>query len=165
MAGAGLIAALASGGAFSATGTTVTVVAGKPTELSLRLTPKSVPAGRVVFKVQNQGKKPHRFLICTSSKGGSANSCPGKGTPVLLPGKAASLTVTLASGRFEFLDSVAGNAKAGAKGVLVVKAATTQPVSSPTPTTPTPDRDDPVDRRVHHHGRRGHCRHRLELAR
>ena len=138
MAGAGLIAALASGGAFSATGTTVTVVAGKPTELSLRLTPKTVPAGRVVFKVQNQGKKPHRFVICSSSKGGSANSCPGKGTPVVSPGKAASLTVTLASGRFEFLDSVAGNAKAGAKGVLVVEAATTQPVSSPTPTTPTP---------------------------
>ena len=138
MAGAALVAALAAGGAVSATGTTVTVVAGKPTELSLRLTPKTVPAGKVVFRVENEGKKPHRFVICSSSKGGTANSCPGKGTPVLAPGRSASLAVTLASGRFEYLDSVyAGNAQGGAKGVLVVKAATTRPVSSPTPTSPT----------------------------
>jgi mono/diheme cytochrome c family protein len=137
MAGAVLLAALAAGGAASATGTTVTVVAGKPAERSLRLTPKTVPAGKVVFKVRNQGKRPHRFVLCSSSKGGTANSCPGRGTPVLAPGKSASLAVTLAGGRFEYLDSVAGNAQAGAKGVLVVTAGTARPVSSPTPTSPT----------------------------
>jgi cbb3-type cytochrome c oxidase subunit III len=136
MAGAALVAALAAGGAVSATGTTVTVVAGKPTELSLRLTPKIVPAGKVVFKVENEGTKPHRFMLCSSSKGGTANSCAGKRTPVLAPGASASLAVTLAGGRFEYLDSVGRNAQGGANGVLVVKAATTRPVSAPTPTSP-----------------------------
>jgi mono/diheme cytochrome c family protein/uncharacterized cupredoxin-like copper-binding protein len=144
LAGAAVVAPLVARGAESATGTTVTVVAGKPAELSLRLTPKSVPAGKVVFEVQNQGRKPHRFVICSSSTGGTANSCPGKGTSVLAPGKSASIAVTLASGRFEYLDSIAGNAQAGAKGVLVVKAATTRPVSSPTPTSPTPAGSAPV---------------------
>jgi len=142
-AGGALVAALAAG-AVSASGTTVTVVAGKPAEHSLRLTPRTVPAGKVVFKVQNRGRKPHRFVICSSSKGGTANSCPGRGTRLLAPGKSASLAVTLTGGRFEYLDSVAGNAKAGAKGVLVVKAASTRPVSSPTPTTPTPTTSTPT---------------------
>lgn len=136
-AGAVLVAVLGAGGAVSASGTTVTVVAGKPAEHSLRVTPNTVPAGRVVFEVQNQGRKPHRFVVCSSSKGGTADACPGRGTPVLAPGESASLAVTLASGRFEYLDSVAGNAKAGAKGVLVVKAGATRPVSSPAPTSPT----------------------------
>src|SRR3954468_8741262 len=126
---AALVAVAGASAALSASGTTVTVIAGKPAETSLQLTPKTVPAGTVVFKVQNQGKKPHRFEICANGKTGSA--CAGKLTPVLAPGKRASLTVKLASGRFSYLDAL-GNA---AKGVLVV--GTAEAGTKPTP-TPTP---------------------------
>jgi cytochrome c oxidase cbb3-type subunit 3 len=128
---AALVAVAGASGALSTSGTTVTVIAGTPAETSLQLTPKTVRAGTVVFRVQNQGKKPHRFEICANGKTGSA--CAGKMTPVLAPGKAASLTVKLASGRFSYLDAL-GKA---AKGVLVVSTAKAGTTSSPTP-TPTP---------------------------
>src|SRR4051812_20935190 len=104
----GVVAAVSlTAGGSAATGATVSVVAGKPSELSLRLTPRSVAAGRVVFKVQNAGKLPHRLQVCTSVKGGA---CTGRSTPVLAPGKTATLAVTLVAGKLQLLDAVAGRA-------------------------------------------------------
>jgi uncharacterized cupredoxin-like copper-binding protein len=99
-------------------GTTVTVTAGKPSEFGFKLSTKSVAHGSVTFKVTNGGKIPHDFKICSSSKGGSANSCAGKATPVLAPGKSATLTVTLAAGTYEYLCTEPGHAAGGMKGDL-----------------------------------------------
>src|SRR6266487_4600008 len=89
----GLFAAacLVTWGALSAGGTvaqrgvtpkaaTITVIAGKPSELLFKLSTKKVSPGKVTFKVTNQGRLPHTFEICSSPKGGSANKCKGKVT-------------------------------------------------------------------------------------
>ena len=34
----------------------------------------------MTFKITNKGALPHTFKVCSSSKGGTANSCTGKGT-------------------------------------------------------------------------------------
>src|SRR5262245_22045136 len=72
---------------------TVTVTAGKPTELMFKLSKKKVNPGTVTFKITNQGSLPHTFEICSSNKGGTANSCKGKVTKSLAHGKSAILTV------------------------------------------------------------------------
>jgi uncharacterized cupredoxin-like copper-binding protein len=98
-----------------AAGTTVTVTAGKPTEFGFTLSTKSVKHGAVTFKVTNSGKIPHDFKLC--SKGGTANACSGKSTPVLAPGKSATLSVTIAkAGSYEYLCTEPGHAAGGMKG-------------------------------------------------
>lgn len=89
---------------------TVTVTAGKPSELRFTLAPKSVAKGTVVFNVSNKGKLEHDFKIS------------GKKTPRLASAKKATLSVTFKkAGRFPYLCTVPGHAAGGMKGVLVVK--------------------------------------------
>jgi uncharacterized cupredoxin-like copper-binding protein len=121
--------------------TVVTVTAGKPSELAFKLSKSSlIPVGTVTFKVTNQGLVGHTFEICTSPSANSKpNSCKGKVTPMLQPGKSASITVTLKKGTYEFVCTLPGHANAGMKGLLGigVKVAAT-PVAAATPTsTPT----------------------------
>jgi mono/diheme cytochrome c family protein len=118
----------------------VVVTAGKPTEFSFRLSAREVPVGRVEFEVTNRGKIPHSFEICTSARGGNANACSGRKTPVLAPGRSATLTLRLAKGRYEYLCTVAGHAAGGMKGILGVGVApgaapTAAVVPAPLPTT------------------------------
>jgi nitrite reductase (NO-forming) len=87
----------------------VKVTAGKPSELAFKLSSKAVPKGKVIFKVTNAGKSEHDFKI------------GGKKTPLLRPGKSATLTVTLKTGKAPFLCTVPGHALAGMKGTLTVK--------------------------------------------
>ena len=101
--------------------TKVTVTAGKPTEFGFALSPKSVPAGKVTFTVTNGGAIPHDFKVCSSPKGGTADTCAGKVTKLINPGASATLTLTLAKGRYEYLCTVPTHATAGMKGVLTVK--------------------------------------------
>ena len=134
--------AAASGASFraAATGpTTITVTAGKPTELSLSLSRKSVPAGKVTFKVTNHGKVGHTFKVCSSpSKSAAANSCRGKVTKILAPGASATLTVTLKTGTYGYLWATAGHAGKGAKGSIGVTAVgSSVPKTTPTTTTTT----------------------------
>ncbi len=97
------------------------VTAGKPSEFHFSLSAMSVKPGAVTFKVTNKGALPHTFFVCSSSKGGSANSCAGKGTAQISPGKTASLTVTFKTpGSYEYLCSVPGHAAAGMKGDIKV---------------------------------------------
>jgi mono/diheme cytochrome c family protein len=120
--------------------TIVKVTAGKPTELGFKLSTKKVAPGLVTFKVTNAGRLGHSFKICASAKGGSANACVGKTTPVLAAGKSATLTVTLKKGLFEYLCTVPGHAAAGMKGVLgagVTPTTTPNPNPAPTPVTTT----------------------------
>jgi uncharacterized cupredoxin-like copper-binding protein len=101
MAIAALAWALPAGAASS-----VSVTAGKPSEFRFTLSTKSVKAGKVTFKVTNRGRIAHDFSIS------------GKKTPLLNPGKSATLTVTLKKGSAAYKCTVPGHAQAGMKGTL-----------------------------------------------
>lgn len=90
-----------------AASTTVVTVTGK--EFSYALSRKSGPPGTFVFRFTNKGHIAHDFKIA------------GKKTPVLKPGKSATLTVKLKRGRYPYLCTVPGHAAAGMKGVFTVK--------------------------------------------
>ena len=111
---------VAGGGASSkaAATTRVTVVA---TDFKFTLSKRSVPTGAVIFTVTNKGKVAHDFKIA------------GKKTPLLAPGRSATLRVTFSkTGRYPYLSTVSGQAPHGMKGVFSVVAAV-----APTPTTTT----------------------------
>jgi uncharacterized cupredoxin-like copper-binding protein len=102
-------------------GTDVTVTAGKPSTFAFTLSTKTVKTGSVTFNVTNKGSIPHTFKVCTSNKGGSANSCAGKGTASISPGKSATLTIAFSTkGTYEYLCTIPGHAAAGMKGELTV---------------------------------------------
>ena len=83
--------------------TTVRVTA---TDLKFRLSTKTVKAGAVIFAVTNRGHVPHDFKIA------------GKKTPLIRPGKSATLRVTLKKGNNSYLCTVPGHAAAGMKGIV-----------------------------------------------
>jgi uncharacterized cupredoxin-like copper-binding protein len=89
---------------------TVTVSAGSPSPFSFTLSTKSVKHGSVTFVVKNTGKGlQHDFKI------------NGKKTPLISPGKSATLTVTFAkAGSYPYQCTVPGHAAAGMKGTLKV---------------------------------------------
>jgi len=105
----GVALALVTSAVSAPTGTSVTVTAGKPSELRFTLSKKTVAKGAVTFKVTNKGALSHDFKI------------GGKKTVLLKPGKTATLKVTLKPGKARFLCTVAGHALGGMKGTLVVK--------------------------------------------
>ena len=104
-----VVSVSAFGGSTAASATTVTVTAGKPSELKFTLSKKTIVKGVTTFKVTNRGNLSHDFKIA------------GKRTPLLKAGKAATLKVTLKAGKFAFLCTVPGHAAAGMKGTLTVK--------------------------------------------
>ena len=101
--------------------TSVNVTEGKPSEFGITVAPKSVKHGAVTFKITNSGILPHDFKLCSSNKGGTANACPGKATPLIAPGASKTLVVTFkAKGSYEYLCAVPGHAAGGMKGLLKV---------------------------------------------
>ena len=115
------VAVPAFAGRQSAAATVVKVTAGKPSLFAFTLSTKTVKTGTVTFDVTNKGALPHTFKVCSSNKGGTANSCAGKGTPTIKPGKSATLTVTFSkAGTYEYLCTIPGHAAAGMKGDLKV---------------------------------------------
>jgi uncharacterized cupredoxin-like copper-binding protein len=78
-------------------------------EFKFALTTKTVRHGKVTFKFTNKGRLKHDFKIA------------GKKTPLVKPGKSASLTVTLKKGKYTYICTVPGHAQAGMKGTLTVK--------------------------------------------
>lgn len=147
------VAGQAASSSTKAAVTTITVSAGKPSELAFKLSKISkIPAGTVVFKVTNAGKIAHDFVLCLVPTTSAPNACVGnsKKTAFLQPGKSAVVTVKLLkSGTYEYLCSFPGHASAGMKGLigvgvpvtasLVAKAikaaAATTTTSTTTPTT------------------------------
>lgn len=122
---AGCIALLAAVPAFASsaktTGTTVNVTISKANEFAFKLSAKSVKHGSVTFKISNGGVLPHDFKLCSSNKGGTANACTGKVTPLISGGATGTLTVNIAkAGKYEYLCTVPGHAAQGMKGVLTV---------------------------------------------
>ena len=102
----GAVAAPALASRAHAAATSVTVTA---TEFKFKLSKTSVPHGAVTFTIVNKGKLAHDFKI------------GGKKTPLIKPGKSATLSVTLKAGKAAYLCTVAGHAAAGMKGTLTVK--------------------------------------------
>ena len=89
------------------------------------LSKRSAPVGKVIFAVTNKGKLSHDFKIA------------GKKTPLLSPGKSATLRVTFSKkGRYPYLSTVSGQASHGMKGVFSVAAAVA-PTPTPAPPPPT----------------------------
>jgi nitrite reductase (NO-forming) len=101
--------------------TVVKVVSGKPSEYHFTFSKTSVAVGTVTFDLTNSGTVPHDLKICSSSKGGSADTCTGRATPLISPGSTAKLTVTFAkAGKYEYLCTFPGHAALGMKGDLTV---------------------------------------------
>jgi uncharacterized cupredoxin-like copper-binding protein len=98
-----LVLGVAVGSSFALAATTVGVT-GK--EFKFTLTAKTVKHGQVTFRFTNKGKLQHDFKIA------------GKKTPLVSPGKSASLTVTLKPGNYPYICTVPGHAAAGMKGTL-----------------------------------------------
>jgi len=100
---------------------TVNVTAGKPSELAFQLSTKSVKRGVITFKITNKGKLSHDFKLCSKASSSLANSCNGRSTAMISPGKSATLRVTvLVKGTYEYLCTVPGHAAAGMKGLITV---------------------------------------------
>jgi uncharacterized cupredoxin-like copper-binding protein len=90
------------------TTTQTTAVDVTATEFKFRLSKSSVPHGKVVFTLVNNGKLAHDFWIA------------GKTSPLVQPGKSAKLVVTLSAGTLRYLCTVPGHSAAGMKGTLEV---------------------------------------------
>jgi uncharacterized cupredoxin-like copper-binding protein len=102
-------------------GTTVNVSITSVKEFSFTLSPKSVKHGSVTFKITNKGNLPHDFKLCSSNKGGTADTCAGKVTPMINPTATGTLTVNITKpGKYEYMCTVSGHAAAGMNGILTV---------------------------------------------
>jgi plastocyanin len=113
--------------------TIITVTAGKPSELSYKLSKFSMlPVGPITFKVTNRGLGIHNFKICTTPvKSSAKNTCTGVGTKKLMRGQSTTIKVTFKkSGKYEFLCAIPGHAAAGMKGLLGVGVAVAASQSS-----------------------------------
>jgi uncharacterized cupredoxin-like copper-binding protein len=87
--------------------TTITVAM---SEFKFKLSKASAPKGTVVFKLSNKGQVAHDFKI------------NGKKTPLVSPGKSATLTVKFQkTGKFPYLCTVPGHAASGMKGTFTIK--------------------------------------------
>jgi uncharacterized cupredoxin-like copper-binding protein len=85
------------------------VTAGAPSEFGFTLAKRTVPHGKVIFKITNKGSLSHDFKIA------------GKKTKLLSPGGSQTLTVTFRkAGRYQYLCTVSGHAAAGMRGTLKV---------------------------------------------
>jgi uncharacterized cupredoxin-like copper-binding protein len=90
--------------------TAATRVAVVAKEFAFKLSKRTVAKGTVVFTVVNKGHVAHDFKIA------------GKKTPMLQPGKKATLKVVFRkAGKYRYLCTVPGHAAAGMKGTLTVK--------------------------------------------
>lgn len=103
---AALVAAAPVAARSSASAATTVNVTMK--EFKFVLSKRTVPHGKVTFKLMNKGKVDHDFAI------------GGKKSVKIKPGKAGTLTVTLKAGNLAYKCTLPGHAAAGMKGKLRV---------------------------------------------
>jgi uncharacterized cupredoxin-like copper-binding protein len=126
--GAAVLATGSGASPNAATATSRVTVVG--TEFKFKLSKRSVPTGTVIFTFKNKGKIAHNFKIA------------GKKTPLIAPGKSATLRVKISKkGRYAYLCTLAGHARLGMKGVFAVGTTAPPP---PTTTTEPPTTTDTV---------------------
>jgi len=82
------------------------IVTVKATEFHFALSTRTARHGLFIFKVTNRGHVKHDFKIA------------GKNTPLIAPGKSATLRVTLTKGPHKYICTVIGHAAAGMKGTF-----------------------------------------------
>lgn len=116
IAAAGLCA-LAAGGCeraplTPADGATVALVA---TDYRLHPQRVGVAAGRITFRIRNDGRVPHNLQIRKSADDVRAR------VSTLLPGESGSVTVRLAPGRYEMLSTVTRDEQLGERGTVLVR--------------------------------------------
>jgi uncharacterized cupredoxin-like copper-binding protein len=100
-----LVVAPAAARPANTSSTTVTVTM---KEFKFVLSKKTVPHGKIVFKLVNRGALAHNFKIGTHK------------SLLIQPGKTGRLVVTLAAGKHSYKCTVPGHAASGMKGVLKV---------------------------------------------
>lgn len=100
----------------------VAVTVSKAKEFHFTLSKSALKRGIASFKFTNGGNLPHDFKVCSSNRGNiKANTCTGRGTPLISPGSSNTLRVTfLRTGTYEYLCTVPGHAAAGMKGLIKV---------------------------------------------
>ncbi|MBV8078849.1 MAG: cupredoxin domain-containing protein [Actinobacteria bacterium] len=112
----GFLAAPASGRGL----TTITVVAGKPSEYRFTVSATSVLTGSITIKIVNRGKVKHSFSIV------------GETTPPIAPGKSATLTVAIVdAGTYPFFSTLKG--QSSMRGTLKVVEPAPKSTSSTIP--------------------------------
>jgi nitrite reductase (NO-forming) len=89
----------------ASTSTTVKVTS---VDFKFKLSTKTAHHGIVIFKLTNKGHTRHDFKIA------------GKKTPLIGPGKSATLKVTLKKGSYKYLCTFPGHAALGMKGTFKV---------------------------------------------
>lgn len=118
--------ALAPGRAAGTTQVKTTTITVAASEFKFKLSKKIAPVGTVVFKVVNRGKIAHNFKI------------DGKKTPLLKPGKSATLKIAFKKkGHFGYLCTVPGHAALGMKGVFAIGTSAPPPKTTTKSTTTT----------------------------
>lgn len=106
-AGAAILTPIATAGKHTAHSAASVSVSGK--EYRFSLSPTSAGHGTITFRFTNGGKIGHDFKI------------DGKKTPVINPGKTATITVNLKKGSYSYLCTVPGHAQSGMKGTFRVR--------------------------------------------
>lgn len=128
--GVGLLG-VATAGFVARAGAAKTTVNVTEKEYSIAITPRRAPVGVVRFVIRNKGLYAHALAV----KVGTAT----KRTPLIQPGKTATLIVTLKQGKTALWCPVPGHAARGMKATLAVgTAVSTATTTSPTTTAPTP---------------------------
>lgn len=101
----------------------VNVVAGKPSEFkyTFSLSTSKFATGTYEFKLTDKGTLPHDLKICSSDKGGTADTCSGHASSTISPGGSTSITFDFKTkGTYEYLCTLPGHAAAGMKGDIKV---------------------------------------------
>lgn len=109
---------------------TVTVIMGKPKEFSLVPQPGTAPAGKVTFRVKNEGATVHEFLVVRTTADASklpvTNGQAEEGSTVgesgdMKAGAAKDVTVDLTPGHYVLLCNLAGHYQGGMYANFTVK--------------------------------------------
>ncbi|MGI8690741.1 MAG: cupredoxin domain-containing protein [Thermomicrobiales bacterium] len=82
-------------------------------DFMITLDKSTVSAGMVTFTIKNNGPSPHNFNVKINGE--------EKGIPTLDPGMAATLTLDLTPGTYDYRCNIPGHDLLGMKGTLTVK--------------------------------------------